>query len=503
MIHRLLILLIASALLWNPTTLSAQTDDATNQNVTIHVVQRGETLYTIAVAYGLTVADLAQINGITNINNIKAGQRLIITAGQEPASPISDTHIIQPGETLRTIASLYGTTVEDLMSLNDITNPNVIYSGQVISIVAEEGAITTPPTDTPTPSPEPTATDAPVAVAEAANSDGVSIIAGEPMLHTVAYGETLYRIATQYGMTVTELVRANGIVDPTRIFAGQQIIIPSSVETSEAVELPQPLADLLIKPLIFVEGETSSVQVITSSPAQVTVSFMDKTIPTVAHEDGTIHTALIGIPMFVTPDIYPMTITAETSTTTENFTFNVRVITGRYGAQNINIDNTLNELLAPAVDEYEIDLLTGITSKFNAERYFDGPFSLPAAAAMNSPFGTRRSYNGGPVDRYHNGADFASAPGAPIYAAAPGRVVLSDLLNIRGNAVVLDHGWGVYTTYSHMTERMVAPGDFVQTGEIIGTAGSTGRITGPHLHWEVWVHGVPVNPLEWTRTSFP
>ena len=121
---------------------------------------------------------------------------------------------------------------------------------------------------------------------------------------------------------------------------------------------------------------------------------------------------------------------------------------------------------------------------------------------MNAQYGTRRSYNGGEISSYHSGADFASAPSTPIYAAADGVVVLADSLNIRGNTIVIDHGWGIYTLYAHQTAFNVALGDRVVTGQVIGTAGSTGRVTGPHLHWEVWVNGIPVNPITWTQTFF-
>ena len=80
---------------------------------------------------------------------------------------------------------------------------------------------------------------------------------------------------------------------------------------------------------------------------------------------------------------------------------------------------------------------------------------------------------------------------------------MADTLNIRGNAVVIDHGWGVYTLYAHMSSILVSLGDIVQTGQVIGLAGTTGRSTGPHLHWEVWVHGVPVNPLQWLQSALP
>ena len=122
---------------------------------------------------------------------------------------------------------------------------------------------------------------------------------------------------------------------------------------------------------------------------------------------------------------------------------------------------------------------------------------------INSLFGTRRSYNDGALWGYHAGVDLCGGLGTPIYAAADGVVVLAENLEVRGGAVILDHGWGVYTGYWHLSAIEVQPGQQVQAGDEIGLAGSTGRSTGPHLHWELWVGGVPVNPLTWLQQAWP
>ncbi|MBZ0288996.1 MAG: M23 family metallopeptidase, partial [Anaerolineae bacterium] len=90
----------------------------------------------------------------------------------------------------------------------------------------------------------------------------------------------------------------------------------------------------------------------------------------------------------------------------------------------------------------------------------------------------------------------------PVLAAAPGRVVLADTLNVRGIATIIDHGWGVYTGYWHQAQQYVQVGQMVTTGQVIGAIGATGRVTGAHLHWELWVGGVAVDPMQWVRLSF-
>ncbi len=74
---------------------------------------------------------------------------------------------------------------------------------------------------------------------------------------------------------------------------------------------------------------------------------------------------------------------------------------------------------------------------------------------------------------------------------------------VRGNATFIDHGWGVYTAYYHQKEIDVAVGQQVQAGQLIGQIGATGRVTGPHLHFEVWVNGIQVDPLDWLNNTYP
>ena len=107
-------------------------------------------------------------------------------------------------------------------------------------------------------------------------------------------------------------------------------------------------------------------------------------------------------------------------------------------------------------------------------------------------------------DRYHTGADLGGAPiGTPIYAPADGVVVDTGLLDARGYITIIDHGWGVYTGYWHQSAIFVRPGDTVTAGQQIGTIGNTGRSTAPHLHWEMRVHGVVVDPMQWVREEMP
>ena len=91
----------------------------------------------------------------------------------------------------------------------------------------------------------------------------------------------------------------------------------------------------------------------------------------------------------------------------------------------------------------------------------------------------------------------------PISTAANGVVVFAGETIVRGNATIIDHGWGIFSGYYHQSESYVQTGDQVESGQVIGLVGASGRVTGAHLHWEVWVNGVQVNPMIWLEKSFP
>jgi murein DD-endopeptidase MepM/ murein hydrolase activator NlpD len=123
----------------------------------------------------------------------------------------------------------------------------------------------------------------------------------------------------------------------------------------------------------------------------------------------------------------------------------------------------------------------------------DGPFALPLDGRMAPNFGERRVYNNVPRSP-HAGVDIAAPAGAPVRAANSGRVVLSRDLYFSGQTVILDHGLGLLTVYCHFSELKVKRGDDVKKGQVIGLAGSTGRSTGPHLHWSARVRQSRVDP---------
>jgi murein DD-endopeptidase MepM/ murein hydrolase activator NlpD len=128
-------------------------------------------------------------------------------------------------------------------------------------------------------------------------------------------------------------------------------------------------------------------------------------------------------------------------------------------------------------------------------RLWSDGFQRPRASAMTSTFGTGRSFNGRVTSR-HLGVDFRGAVGDTVRAANRGVVALVDTFLLAGTIVYLDHGAGVVTGYFHLSVPLVATGDTVARGAVIGLVGASGRVTGAHLHWTARYGALTVNPLD-------
>ncbi len=126
-------------------------------------------------------------------------------------------------------------------------------------------------------------------------------------------------------------------------------------------------------------------------------------------------------------------------------------------------------------------------------------FQLPISnyLDLSSGYGARRSYNGGPYSTYHEGVDFAAYGGTAVTAPASGTIVLAENLYVRGGAVIIDHGLGVYTGYYHLSAVFAEVGTEVNTGDLLGEVGTTGLSTGNHLHWDMLVADTWVDAWAW------
>jgi hypothetical protein len=149
----------------------------------------------------------------------------------------------------------------------------------------------------------------------------------------------------------------------------------------------------------------------------------------------------------------------------------------------------------------ESELLRQVYAIFTPDWLGEGNFIIPSDGDMAPNFGERRIFNNQPRSS-HGGVDISSPYGSPVRASNSGRVVLANDLYFAGKTVVIDHGLGVFTQYLHFSKIIAQRGESVKKGDIIGEIGSTGRVTGPHLHWGVRIFGTRIDPLSLLSLEF-
>jgi murein DD-endopeptidase MepM/ murein hydrolase activator NlpD len=169
-----------------------------------------------------------------------------------------------------------------------------------------------------------------------------------------------------------------------------------------------------------------------------------------------------------------------------------------YPVEYIDLPPGQIESITAAQVQEEINVRAQTYAQFTPQKLWNGPFIVPSGGTITGPYGDGRSYNGGPVSTFHSGTDFGAEEGSPVVAAAAGRVAWAGFLAQRGNSVMIDHGAGVFTAYHHMSRIDVVIGQDVAQGQQVGAIGATGLATGPHLHWELIVGSVNVDPMFWT-----
>jgi len=183
----------------------------------------------------------------------------------------------------------------------------------------------------------------------------------------------------------------------------------------------------------------------------------------------------------------------------------IRVRPRRFAVQRLTLPQHMVDLDpdASARVSRETDRLKELWRDVTPERFWRGPFASPVRAPRAPEgFGHRRIINDQPRAP-HSGADYKAPPGTLVVAANAGRVALAEEQFFAGNAVVLDHGLGLYTIYFHLQTFLVEAGDMVRKGQEIGRVGATGRATGPHLHFGVRLQGARIDPAALLRLSFP
>lgn len=462
MIKRYFIILIIISFLVIPTQpVLAQSDD----DLPVYIVQPGDTVNLIAIRFGVSVADLINANDLANPDILNVGTPLKIP-GLQGISGTLTTDVAGLGATLSGLSRKYQFPVDMLVKLNRITSPAEIFIGSTLVLPSlEESAELAP-------------------------------------LSPIGQGESLFEKAISGSQNPWVLITSNKETGSWSLLPGDSLYGPA--DSAAIGQFSSDLVDAIeINPLPLIQGKTEVIRIKTHRPA--TLSGELNGVPLSFLEIGeNEYVAIQGVHALTSTGLTDIKI----EVTSENFDpFRLEqaiLVESGYYPQDpaLYVDE---QTIDPAFTGPEDQLVRELSTQATAERYWNEAFKQPVddPACIKSWFGNRRSYNGGPYIYFHTGVDYGVCANLNIYAPAPGKVVFSGEMTVRGIATIIDHGWGVYSGIWHQSKSLVEVGDMVETGQLIGEIGATGRVTGPHLHWEVWANGVQVEPLDWLDNLYP
>jgi murein DD-endopeptidase MepM/ murein hydrolase activator NlpD len=470
MLKRLLVLSLLISILCAAQSVSAQTP--TPVTGPTYIIQSGDTLSSIADRFNVSLNDLMSANNITDPNTIQAGEPLIIP-GLEGVTGTLDSEVINFGDSFRGLVRETQIPAALLEKLNHIISPGEFYAGANMIVPKQNGT---------------------TALTNRITSQA---------------GETLLEMAVRQNTDVWTLTSLNNLDGTWDTLPDDVLYSPgsSSASNETASGLPSDFLDVQLPHLPFKQGGTAEIIVKPANGAALSGILVDKPLHFFPMGDGNM-VALQGVYVELDPGVYPLRLDATLPDGSKQ-SFEQMVLVG-VGDQPKAVQAV--PPTDPTAMQNEDQQIAAMVAPATSTKAWQGKFLLPVGLPFCEKdwFGTPRifTFNGNTYHYFHAGVDFGvCSPDHPrdIYAAASGKVIYTapSPLPTRGNLTIIDNGWGVYTLYAHQNSFGVTVGQEVQAGELIGQIGQTGHVTGPHLHFEMWVNGVQVNPLDWLNTVYP
>lgn len=455
----------------------------TDQNYPEYIVQSGDTLSYIASLFHVSMDEIQKINNLSDPNSIYPDLRLKIP-GFAGVSGLITPVIVNVGETWQNLLVKYQADENTLIKINALLSPKTLFPGKQLLVPVNENSGELSPA--------------------AVVGDNTSFLEKSVIINANPY-------------VLLSENRKNSSMD----FFSHDLVYDKTPASTSVSSISESIESFTVSPLPISQGDTISIKILSKTPLTFTGKLNGQDLRFFT-SDNKNYFALVGIHAMAPIGTTDFSVEgADGTKKVFSFSQSLLLVPGIFDSDPvINVDPAM---IDPAITVPELEKITTIISIFTPEKYWSGAFLSPdtdyaleipnyeAKKEITSFFGTRRTYNDDPTLTFHSGVDFGGGVGLPIVATAAGKVVFAGPLDVRGNATIIDHGLGVFSAYYHQSEILVKTGDMVEKGQQIGKVGNTGRVdraneyagAGAHLHWEIWVNGIQVDPLEWIKTEYP
>lgn len=434
-----------------------------NEEMPVYVVREGDTLSQLGQLFHSTTSALIMANNLADPDALQPGSRLKIPSLEGFSGVLLRTPLAA-GMNAHVLSRSLQMSDDQFNRLNFVTSPDALAVGaDTLSLQQDEKSLLRLP---------------------------------------LTAGQTDLELAVRSNLNPWTASESNFLNGPWDLLANDTLYLPTDL-ASTAVYLMPGITELDYSLLPLQQGQTTVIHASAGDGISLSAALMGKDTPFYPDAAGGVNT-YTGVERMTPPGLQTLVLT---STAADGSVFqlqqNLPLVKVNYGQDTPM--TVSDQLVDPAVTVPEMEKITALVTPVSEEKYWNGTFLSPSPTpdCLTSTYGRLRSFNQSDFIYYHSGLDFCGSESTPVFAAADGVVVFTGLLTVRGNATIIDHGRGVYTGYYHQSQISVNVGDRVQAGEQIGVVGATGRVTGPHLHFDVFVGGVQVDPEDWLAGRFP
>ncbi|MDD5014903.1 MAG: LysM peptidoglycan-binding domain-containing protein [Atribacterota bacterium] len=476
-------IIFLTLLLWFIFSISFCSFADNNDEFITQKVTNGDTLWSLSKEYNPPLTPILAVNNVEDQDTLSISIDQIIKIPQDKDNlPVADytLHMVKKGETLWSIAQKYNLSLDLILSMNNLTNPELISIGQEIKIPLQKNTVVETNIINRT-------------VIDKKNNKINSNINqpedAEPTFYTVKAGDNLWNISRKYGVAVAVITDMNNLEDKDLLLPGQKIEIPAiggGVSNSNQKQEPTIITytvvkgdnlwsisqryDVKMSSIISINNLKEISQLSIGQKLNLPVTNID-----IAQAEG------YGQDTEAEEIIYYVKKGENLWSISREYNVKLEAIIAANSITNASKVSVGQELRIPNVPGTPSNVYN---------------FIWPVRGRITSPYGTRVLSG---RKEFHSGIDIGGVAGTNVIAAESGRVSYSGYMRGYGNIIILTHNGGYSTVYAHNSVNLVKEGQSIKKGSVIAKMGRTGNATGTHLHFEVRLSGKPVNPLSYLK----